>query len=508
MGIVAVSLFLSGALTWFLVINLELTNAQDQLNREVISRRSELKSIECQVPSDPSVACTGRLVSGADFEQRIASLITPSLGENRLLMLDRQHRIVYDSASSTTGPSQLSLGDNRAVGRSYIQQTTFALGGSTYLGAAMPITPARDPLGAAYVVLARSHHDVTSHASADLFPRLLVAGGASLLLALALALLLSRAMARPLSELAGAAEDIADGNYGRRVRVTGRDEIGMVGRAFNRMAEAVERARTLQRDFLADVSHELKTPLTSLIGFSQALVDGSLDTEEQKRRAATILHEEAERVLRMAQELLDLAKVESGHISIHPQEVDLAAMMDQEIEIIRRRAEGRGLRLAVEIPSGLGPATADPERLHQILENLLDNAAKYATEGTMVSVAVTPGDGDLTLTVANQLGVHRPDPDRMFHRFYRADPSRASGAGGVGLGLAISQELAIAMGGRLWATLDSGKDRLEVHLRLPVKRSPSAAAKPAPEGTGSAPGDPVHPLGQSPAKPAGRRVRR
>ena len=482
-GIVAVSLLLSGTLTWFLVTNLELTNAQDQLNREVIARRSELKSLECQVPTDPSIACSGRLVSGTDFEQRLASLITPSLGADRLLMLDRQYRIVYDSASSSTGPTQLALGQDAAVGRSRIRQTAFSLGGARYIGAAMAITAARDPLGAAYVVLARAHDDVTAHASSDLFPRLLVAGGASLLLALAMAMLLSRAVTRPLSELAGAAEDIAAGNYARRVKMIGRDEIGVVGGAFNRMAEAVERARTLQRDFLADVSHELKTPLTSLIGFSQALVDGSLETESQQRRAATILHEEAQRVLRMAQELLDLAKVESGHISLHPQQVDVTAMMDQEIEIIRRRAGERGLTLRLDIPAGLSPAVADPERLHQILENLLDNAAKYATQGTEVEISVQPQDAEMTITVANRIGVHKPDPDRMFNRFYRADPSRSSGAGGVGLGLAISRELAHAMGGRLWATLDEGANRMGVHLMLPVRAVPrpaSAGADPRP----------------------------
>src|SRR5207302_1520162 len=120
-----------------------------------------------------------------------------------------------------------------------------------------------------------------------------------------------------------AAEDIAAGNYSRRVSIKGQDEIGMLGSAFNRMGEAVERARKVQRDFLANVSHELKTPLTSLIGFSQALVDGSLLNENERTRAATIVHEESERVLRMAQELLDLARVEAGSMSLHIPAVDL-----------------------------------------------------------------------------------------------------------------------------------------------------------------------------------------
>src|SRR5256886_11875553 len=109
----------------------------------------------------------------------------------------------------------------------------------------------------------------------------------------------------------------------------------MLGSAFNHMGEALELARKVQRDFLANVSHELKTSLTSLIGFSQALVDGSLLSETERTRAATIVHEESERVLRMAQELLDLARVEAGTISMHITAVDLGRQLQQELEIVR-----------------------------------------------------------------------------------------------------------------------------------------------------------------------------
>src|SRR5439155_11280247 len=156
---------------------------------------------------------------------------------------------------------------------------------------------------------------------------------------------------------------------------------------FNRMAEAVERSRSLQRDFLANVSHELKTPLTSLIGFSQALMDGSLRTEAEKQRAATILNEESRRVLRMSQELLDLARVESGQLHLEPQALDLGALLGQEIEIVRQRAADRGLVIQLAVPTWLPPVLADPERVHQILENLLDNAVKYAPQKTEVWIS-------------------------------------------------------------------------------------------------------------------------
>jgi len=276
-------------------------------------------------------------------------------------------------------------------------------------------------------------------------------------------------MTGPLTQLGAAAEDIAAGNYSRRVSIKGPGEIGMVGAAFNRMGEAVERARKAQRDFLANVSHELKTPLTSLIGFSQALVDGSLLSDVERTRAATIVHEESERVLRMAQELLDLARVEAGSISMHITAVDLGGQLQQELEIVRPRAGSRRLSFNLSVPDDIPPVAADPERLHQILDNLLDNVVKYAPAGSTVNVAARLSGGSVDTIVSNAAGQHRPDPDRMFDRFYRADPSRSAAAGGVGLGLSISRELAAAMKGRLWADFDDSGN-LRMHLMLPASR--------------------------------------
>jgi two-component system phosphate regulon sensor histidine kinase PhoR len=248
----------------------------------------------------------------------------------------------------------------------------------------------------------------------------------------------------------------------------------MLGAAFDRMAEAVERARKIQRDFLANMSHELKTPLTSLIGFSQALVDGSLWSETERSRAATIIHEESERVLRMAQELLDLARVEGGSISLHITAVDLEGQLEQELEMIRPRAKKRRLELNLATPANIPPVAADPERLHQILDNLLDNAVKYAPEGTAIKISALSNISGVEVIVANTTGEHKPDAERIFERFYRADPSRSAAAGGVGLGLSISRELAAAMKGKLWADFDASGE-LRLRLLLPSARKPDDA---------------------------------
>ena len=476
-GIVAVSLLLAGALTWFQIRNLEIQAAQDQLDRQVVAARLIVMRNEClTVPRVPtSTACPGgRYTPYGEFVDRL-DLVAPQLAGSRLLLLDAGRFVVYDSSRPDVIGTQISITESHRVANVYEGRTS--LGGADYLIAAAPVNANRDPVSGAFVLLAQPQAQVAAAAAGDLATRLLLAGGVALLAAIVLIMIVSYSVTRPLTQLAEAAEDIAAGNYSRRVNLKGQDEIGTLGTAFNRMAEAVERARRVQRDFLANVSHELKTPLTSLIGFSQALVDGSLTSEAERVRAATIIHEESERVLRMAQELLDLARVESGSISIHIAAVDLRSQLDQELEIVRPRADQRKLKLQLELPSSVPPVAADPERLRQILNNLLDNAVKYAPEGSTVMAKVALGLGVVETVIANPAGANAPDPGRIFDRFYRADPARSSAAGGVGLGLSISRELATAMRGKLWAEVDPAGD-LRMHLMLPQSRDAVSGPRP------------------------------
>jgi len=176
----------------------------------------------------------------------------------------------------------------------------------------------------------------------------------------------------------------------------------------------------------------------------------------------------------MSQELLDLARVEGGHLSLQLELVDLSDMLRQETDIVRSRAVARSVSLAFELDPNLPPVAADTERVHQILENLLDNAVKYTPSGGSINIRTQFAPPGVETIISNPVGTHRPDPERMFERFYRADPSRSSGAGGVGLGLSISRELATAQAGRLWADFDA-QGRLCLHLLLYV-------ADPAPTG--------------------------
>jgi two-component system OmpR family sensor kinase len=470
-GIVAVSLTLSGVLTGVLVLQLQFNDTLDQMGKQALLLRPQLVAADC-TKKGPTGRCTSSVQDLTDHLQSSPDALSVPPGDRLILLskptkLDPRPLLIYDSAGTMLPGTPVPLGRDTLVSGTHVREGQHALDGTDYLIAAAQVSTTH----VSWAVLVRPQAAVASQATAQLVEPILKAAAAGLLLAIVVTMLLARMFSRPLGELRRAAEDIAGGNYGRRVRHVGQDEIGVVGQAFNRMAEAVEHARQQQRAFLANVSHELKTPLTSLIGFSQALMDGSLRTPEEKERAATILHEEAQRVLRMSQELLDLARVESGQLALNPHPVDLGVQLQQEIELVRQRAEGRRLALRLAVPPTLPPVQADPDRLHQILDNLLDNAVKYAPEGTTVWISAESGPGlRITTTVRNRVGVRPPDPERMFDRFYRGDPSRSS-AGGVGLGLAISRELAIAQDGDLRAQLGADGS-LSLKLDLPAAVRP------------------------------------
>jgi signal transduction histidine kinase len=464
-GIVGVSLLISGFLALVLVRSLEFDSAQLALDQQALTLQPQLLRATCAIPpATATAACpNGRAADAVTYSDRVNALVPR--GGDRILLLSATNSVTFDSAGEAVG-LQVQLARVRRVGASTANEGTLQIGGTTYLGSGASLAARRNPLGANKFVLLRSTASLNGLAVAELLPIFVEAALLALAIALALALILSRAVGRPVSELAAAAEAIAGGDYSRRVANTGPDEIGVLGRSFNRMATAVESARTQQREFLANVSHELKTPLTSLIGFSQALGDGSLRTEAERSRAAEIINEEAERLLRLSQELLDLARVEAGQLPMNSSRVDLRALVEQEIEITRPRAAKRDLALDLAAPDGLPPVRGDQDRLRQVVANLLDNAVKYADPSAPVEVAIQNGAGRVEVSVANLVVGKGPDPERIFERFYRGDPSRSGGAAGVGLGLSISRELTTAMGGKLWAEVQDS--RVKLRLMLPA----------------------------------------
>jgi signal transduction histidine kinase len=257
---------------------------------------------------------------------------------------------------------------------------------------------------------------------------------------------ISHSVAKPLEEVASAAEAIAQGDLSQRAPVSGPHEVRDLARAFNRMAARVGATQRAQRDFIANVSHELKTPLTSIQGFSQAILDGTAaDDAMGVERSAQVIYDEAERMRRMVDELLSLARFDAGQVEMAQEPVDVAHLLGQCVERLRPQAEAAGDELGLSVPPEL-EVTGDADWLAQLFTNLLDNAIRHTRDG---QVKVEARRVDDTVEVAftdTGEGIPSEELSRVFERFYQADKSRQR-KGGVGLGLAIAREVARLHGG-------------------------------------------------------------
>jgi signal transduction histidine kinase len=278
---------------------------------------------------------------------------------------------------------------------------------------------------------------------------LVLTGALALVAAALVSAYLARRMTRPIAAMEGAANQIAAGDLTARVDTSGMrdDELASLTRTFNAMASELEIARGHERAFLLSVSHDLRTPLTSIKGYAEAIVDGTVDGADDRIRAARVVEAEARRLERLVADLLDLARLDAHQFSLTPRPGDARDVVEATVAGFLPTARDYGVALGLA-PGDAAPADADPERLGQMVGNLVENALKYAASS--VSVDVARADGRIEIHVDDD-GPGVPDDDRarVFDRLYTARPV-AGRPVGTGIGLAIVHELAHAMGGDAW----------------------------------------------------------
>ncbi len=278
----------------------------------------------------------------------------------------------------------------------------------------------------------------------------------AVLASVGLAIVLARMLARPLNEIGGAARRIADGDYAARVPRDGPEEVASLADSFNQMAASLERQESMRRDFIANAAHELRTPLTNLQGYLEALRDGVITAD---RATYESLHEEADRLVRLSRSLDALAEGDAGASPPTLTDLDLAATIRSAIELVAPSIERSGLRLDTDIPATL-PARADPDRLAQVLANLLSNAVRYTPAGGSVTARAERQPADVLISITNSGdGIPPEDLDRVFERFYRVEKSRDRARGGAGIGLAIVKQLVESTGGRVGVESREGSTR-------------------------------------------------
>jgi signal transduction histidine kinase len=307
-----------------------------------------------------------------------------------------------------------------------------------------------------YVVILAIPQANVAQAWWELAPSLAFAGVISLLVSVLVALFLTRSIAQPLVQMTRASEEMARGRYDQSIPVRRRDEVGRLANAFNAMAQQVSSSDRTMRDFLANVSHELKTPLTSIQGFSQALIDGTIQGEEGHQHAAGIINDEANAMRRLVDDLLTLSKIESGQIAMGDEVVDVDKLLRDAMRRTEWQAESNSVQVDLESPR-VATVRGDPHWLGQVFTNLLDNALRHTPNGGRVTLRLEAHEqpSEALVTVHNT-GSYIPPQDlpRVFERFFQVDRSRSARQHGSGLGLAIVREVVQAHGGQVGATSD------------------------------------------------------
>ena len=278
---------------------------------------------------------------------------------------------------------------------------------------------------------------------------LAVSAVAAFTAAVIVSLFTSRRIVKPVQAMTDASQHIANGDYHQRVPMLGEDELGTLAHSFNQMAETLEQTERRRVALLGDVAHELRTPLSSIRGTMEGLVDGVLPAEP-----ATFLgvQREVTRLQRLVLDLEELSRAEAGQIALDVHPGDLGALVRGAAERLRVQFDDKGVRLQVEIPPALPPVRMDASRITQVLVNLLGNALQYTPPGGLVTVQARAEPREALVAVRDTgAGVAAEHLGHLFERFYRVDRSRSRAGGGSGIGLTISKYLVEAQGGRIWA---------------------------------------------------------
>lgn len=288
---------------------------------------------------------------------------------------------------------------------------------------------------------------------------------ATLILALFIGVLLSRSISRPIQELTKATHAMTNGNLGQQVPVRSRDEIGELAQSFNKMSADLARSFNLRKQMTADIAHELRTPLSLILGHAEGVKDGVL---EPSRENFEIIREEAERLEQLVNDLRTLSLADAGELSVEFQPVNVNDFMSDIHAHYLTLFNQKRITLNLEPAPGILTANLDPNRFAQVLNNILDNALRHTPKHGRVELKTQLTENKIQLSVKDSgEGVSFEEAAHLFDRFYRADESRNRNDGGSGLGLAIAKSIVEMHNGRIWAESEKGKG-LKVVIELPV----------------------------------------
>jgi signal transduction histidine kinase len=300
--------------------------------------------------------------------------------------------------------------------------------------------PLRDPLEERYV--ARTRQAL----------RYAALGAAAI--ALVLGALLARTLTAPVRELTAAIHAMAQGELAQEVPVRSQDELGELAAAFNQMSADLAQANALRRQMTADIAHDLRTPLTVITGYLESLRDGVLKPSPGRFDA---MYSEAQHLQRLVEDLRTLSLADAGELPLNRQPTSPRALLQELAAAYEHRAARAGVTLQIRANHSMPPIHVDPDRMKQVLNNLLSNALRYTPSGGQIALIATQRDGQVRLSVQDSgAGIAPQALPHIFERFYQGDPARSEQGGASGLGLAIARSIVKMHGGRIWAESEPG----------------------------------------------------
>ena len=259
----------------------------------------------------------------------------------------------------------------------------------------------------------------------------------------------TKRMTQPLIEMNEAAKIIADGRLDKRIEVNSNDEIGQLADSFNLMTESLEETEKNRQEFIANISHDLRSPLTSIRGFIEAIVDGTIPEEKQNHYLKIVL-EETGRLSKLANDLVDLSSAQAGKMVIEKCDFDINDLIRESIEVMEPRFKQKSIKVNAIFADEVTIVNADPNKIKRVLQNLIDNAIKFSFNGGEIIVEVEEKNKKVFVHVKdNGKGITKDEMKHVFERFFKADTSRGLDKTGVGLGLSIVKEFINAHGERV-----------------------------------------------------------
>lgn len=452
LGLIIVAVFLVVLVALGLALDVMFSNFY---RTEMTTRVEELAKHMVSMASSPNTTTQEMIKDFAEFS------------EVSIFYVDGKENIVLHSGRHVPADRSFIQSEevSSIISGSKVREEYTDDRGQRFFMVGMPVSHGNSPTEALYVLASSSHMESSLRNVRQL---LVLAGLGAFLLALGITWLIAQILSRPLLQMQRATRKIAAGELETRLNITSRDEVGSLAESINDMAEHLQRYRDSRQEFFANISHELRTPITYLEGYAKVLKNRMYETDEERDQYLGIIEQESLRLQRLVNDLFELAKMEEGRIDLQPELLEFGEIVEQAVHKMEWRAKEKGLELKLDCHGALPMLRGDGLRMEQIVFNLLDNAISYTEEG---SITVTVGRrGNRLLFAVEDTGIGIPENELslIFERFNRVEKSRSRKYGGTGLGLSIVNKLVELQDGEITVMSTPGAgSRFEVTFPFP-----------------------------------------